>query len=144
MDFICPSRCSKIGYDLGSIHQDRCLWQDKQHTWWLGTNTSQTQVIATLSLLFAKFPFHWFMPFLLFCSLQHKTCTTNYFSPRSNVLEVHTGFHHPTSLATKYTVVLEQKQKGLPFPMGKGGWALKCLWGLLGSLLQVNQKVAER
>lgn len=148
MDFIHPSRCSKIDYDLGSIHQDGCLGQEKQHTWSLGTNTGQTQVTATLSLLLPKFTPHWFISFLLFCSLQHKTYTTNSFSPRLNVLNAHTGFPHPTALATKYTMVLEQRQThewACLSPRGKGVRHLNVFEdSYFGGLLEVIQKVTER
>lgn len=144
MDFIHPSRCSKIGCDLGSIHQNGCLWQEKKHIWWLGTNTSQTPVTATLSLLLTKFTLHWFMLFLLFCSLQHKTCSIVYFFPK---IKCPWGTHwvsHPAALATRYTVVLEQRQSyewACLFPWEKGVRHLSVFEdSYLGSLLRKFRK----
>lgn len=70
------------------------------------------------------------------------------FSPRLKVLEVHTGFPHPAPLATKYTVVLEQKQSlefACLFLWEKGVRHLNVFENsYLGSFLEVIQKVTER
>lgn len=71
-----------------------------------------------------------------------------FFSLRLNVLEAHTGFPHPAALATKYTVVFEQRkshERACYFPWKKEIRHLNTFEeSYLGSLLEVIQKVTER